>query len=61
MGRSVRIASLLLSLSIGVLVSASSLAQPFGAWPVLTGTPGKYVEIATSPDLNPTTQITIEA
>ena len=45
-----------------VLLSARAAAQPFGAWPGSSSTDNtKYVEISTSPDLNPTDQITIEA
>ena len=44
-----------------LLLPAAAGAQPFGAWSILTATQGKYFDIASSPDLNPTAAITIEA
>jgi hypothetical protein len=42
-------------------LSGLAAAQPFGAWPVYTGTTGKYIEVPSSADLNPAGAITIEA
>jgi hypothetical protein len=36
-------------------------AQPFGAWGIWSGTPGRYLDVPHSADLNPTMAITIEA
>jgi Concanavalin A-like lectin/glucanases superfamily len=44
-----------------LLFTSVAAAQPFGAWPVLGATQGKYIEVPDSPDLNPAAQITIEA
>ncbi|HEY3124033.1 MAG TPA: LamG domain-containing protein [Thermoanaerobaculia bacterium] len=44
-----------------LLLPAAAGAQPFGAWSIFNATQGKYFDIASSPDLNPTTGITIEA
>src|SRR5262245_13087211 len=44
-----------------LLLPAAAGAQPFGAWPVFTGTAGKYIDIPSSADLNPVAAITIEA
>ncbi|MEO8431653.1 MAG: LamG domain-containing protein [Acidobacteriota bacterium] len=44
------------------LFSVPSLAQPFGAWMTSSSaTTDRYIEIPSSPDLNPTDQLTIEA
>ncbi len=51
-----------LAITVGALVLApQAQAQPWGAW-ILTdlGTPGDYIEIPHSTDLNPTEQITVE-
>jgi concanavalin A-like lectin/glucanase superfamily protein len=44
-----------------LLLPAAAGAQPFGAWSIFNATQGKYFDIASSPDLNPTAAITIEA
>jgi hypothetical protein len=44
-----------------LLLPAAAGAQPFGAWTIYNATQGNYFEVASSPDLNPTTGITIEA
>lgn len=36
-------------------------AQPFGGWTIYNATQGNYSDVASSPDLNPTAAITIEA
>jgi concanavalin A-like lectin/glucanase superfamily protein len=43
-----------------LLFTSVAAAQPFGAWPVFTATQGQYIQVADSPDLDPTTGITIE-
>jgi Concanavalin A-like lectin/glucanases superfamily len=55
----VLLAVLLVTLLL-LLFTSVAAAQPFGAWPVFTATQGQYVQVADSPDLNPTTGITIE-
>jgi concanavalin A-like lectin/glucanase superfamily protein len=55
------LAFLLGLLAFLLLLPAAAGAQPFGAWPVFQKTTGKYIEVPTSPDLNPTAAITIEA
>ena len=51
-----------LALAVGLLcLPGLAAAQPFGAWPVYTGTTGKYIEVPSSADLNPAGAITIEA
>ena len=55
------VAFLLALLAFLLLLPAAAGAQPFGAWTIYTATQGNYIEVATSPDLNPTTGITIEA
>jgi hypothetical protein len=51
-----------LALAVGLLcLRGLAAAQPFGAWPVYTGTTGKYIEVPSSADLNPAGAITIEA
>lgn len=44
-----------------LLLCAPAAAQPFGSWPVYLGGTGKYIEVPSSPDLNPAAAITIEA
>src|SRR6202162_6017020 len=51
-----------LAVAMGLLcLPGLAAAQPFGAWPVYTGTTGKYIEVASLADLNPAGAITIEA
>ncbi len=58
--------SLQTAISTGVLLALLSLAasplaaQPFGAWLVLNGT-DSYMEVPSTPALNPSSEITIEA
>jgi hypothetical protein len=59
---SVRVLVFLLGLlAFLLLLPAAAGAQPFGAWAIFNATQGKYFDVASSPDLNPTTAITIEA
>jgi hypothetical protein len=51
----------LISVALLFVFATAAGAQPFGAWPVLNATQGKYVQIDDAPDLNPTTAFTIEA
>ena len=44
-----------------LLFSTVAAAQPYGEWLVLDGTPGEYVDVPGSADLNPTSAITIES
>jgi hypothetical protein len=44
-----------------LLLPAAAGAQPFGAWTIYSATQGNYWNIPSSPALNPTTAITIEA
>jgi hypothetical protein len=54
------VALVLISLGLACVPAAVS-AQPFGSWPVYSGTTGKYIEVPSSADLNPAGAITIEA
>lgn len=54
------IAFLIGLLAFLLLLPAAAGAQPFGSWPVYQGGTGKYVEIPSSADLNPSAAITIE-
>ncbi len=56
-----RLAGVCLAVFLGVLLAPRAEAQPFGAWMTTTTVTGRYIEIASSPALNPTDQITIEA
>jgi hypothetical protein len=56
----VHVFSVLAALGVLLLPSAAG-GQPFGAWSIFSATQGKYFDIASSPDLNPTEAITIEA
>jgi hypothetical protein len=47
-------------LALLLLLPAAAGAQPFGAWSIFSATQGKYFDIASAPDLNPTAAITIE-
>ena len=44
-----------------LLLPSAAGAQPFSAWTIYNATTGNYWNIASSPDLNPTAAITIEA
>ena len=44
-----------------LFLPAAAWAQPFGGWTVYTATQGNYSDVVSSPDLNPTAAITIEA
>ncbi len=55
------IAFLIGLLAFLLLLPAAAGAQPFGAWSIYNATQGKYFDVASSPDLNPTAAITIEA
>ena len=52
---------ILVALALLLFLPTVAGAQPFGAWPVLSATQGKYLDVPNSPELNPTTGITIEA
>jgi hypothetical protein len=57
----IRVAAVLLSLAISTLASRA-LAQPFGSWMTsTTTTTGKWIEVGSTPDLNPTDALTFEA
>jgi hypothetical protein len=58
-----RCSMLLAVFGAAVLFSGSrgASAQPFGAWLVLPGSTNGYVNIPNTPDLNPSSAITIEA
>ena len=59
---SVRVIAFLIGLlGFLLLLPAAAGAQPFGVWSIFSATQGKYFDIASSPDLNPTAAITIEA
>jgi hypothetical protein len=59
---SVRVIVFLLGLlAFLLLLPAAAGAQPFGAWTIYSGTQGNYWNISSSPALNPTVTITIEA
>ncbi len=51
----------LVLIALLLVFSTVAAAQPFGAWGVWNGAPGKYVDVPHSADLNPTAAITIEA
>ena len=49
-------------ISLGIVgLPGAATAQPFGAWPVYSGTTGRYIEVPGDADLNPSGAITIEA
>lgn len=57
-----RLAGLHFAGALGLLFATFAEGQPFGAWMTSTSAAtGRYIEIPSSPDLNPTDQITIEA
>ncbi len=59
---SVRVIAFLIGLlGFLLLLPAAAGAQPFGVWSIYSATQGKYFDVASAPDLNPTTAITIEA
>jgi len=51
----------LLGLVLLFALAGTAQAQPFGAWLTLSGPTSGYIEVPTSPALNPTSAITIEA
>jgi len=53
--------ALLAALALASAVSGRALAQPFGSWANFNGTPGNFVRIGSSPDLDPTGGFTFEA
>ncbi len=60
--RALHLAPWLILASLLVALPGGLAAQPFGAWLTLPGHPSDaYVEIADSPDLDPTGAITVEA
>ena len=50
-----------LALLLSLVFAGAAQAQPFGAWLTLSGPTSGYIQVPSSPDLNPTSAITVEA